>query len=37
MARYIRGVLGILIVALFILAARSNQPLLLDKIKLPPR
>src|SRR5438067_667105 len=36
MARYIRAVLGILIVALFISAARRPDTVPLDKIKLPP-
>src|SRR6059058_3697994 len=36
MARYIRAVLGILIVALFISAARRPDTVPLEKIKLPP-
>src|SRR5690242_1489453 len=36
MARYIRAVLGILIIALFISAARRPDTVPLDKIKLPP-
>jgi len=36
MARFIRAAIGILIVGLFIFAARSNQTLPLEKIKLPP-
>src|SRR3954470_7230732 len=36
MARNIPAVLGICISALFVSAARTNEPLPLDKIKLPP-
>jgi len=35
MVRYIRAVLGILILVPLMSAVRSNQELLLDKIKLP--
>ena len=36
MSRYLRGVLLVVIIGLFVSVLRSGQPLPLEKIKLPP-